>query len=182
MDLSPTELNLGSYEKSQRERIEKAIGYMRSCHEGQIRADQTPFFTHLIATARLVMEHFDASEPSVIAALLHDVVEDTDATIEEVKERFGDEVAFIVEGCTIDKGMTWEQSKEKVLRYGAIDKRVFLVKIADRWHNILTSSHMSKEYKVRTARETLDLHVSLCRKLGYKRQAELIERALEDLG
>src|SRR5690554_6813871 len=124
------------------DRIDEAFAYGATQHAGQKRASGDDFIAHPTATAYIVAD-LELDEPTVIAALLHDVVEDTDAELDEVRERFGDEVALLVDGVTKLNRLNFKSRIEeqaenlrKMFLAMAKDIRVILIKLADRLHNM----------------------------------------------
>jgi GTP diphosphokinase / guanosine-3',5'-bis(diphosphate) 3'-diphosphatase len=165
--------------------IKKAYVYSAKVHQGQVRKSGEPYLIHPLAVAGLLAE-LKLDESTIVAGLLHDTVEDTLATIEEVQELFGDDVALIVDGVTkLAKLGTAPQSAEekqaenfrKMLVAMAADIRVILVKLTDRLHNMRTLDHMSEDKQARIAQETLDIYAPLANRLGIS----WIKTELEDL-
>jgi GTP diphosphokinase / guanosine-3',5'-bis(diphosphate) 3'-diphosphatase len=166
--------------------IKKAYVYSAKVHEGQVRKSGEPYLIHPLAVAGLLAE-LRLDEASVAAGLLHDTVEDTLATVDEVRELFGDEVAAIVDGVTklsqfaAPHSLSAEEKQaenfRKMLVAMAQDIRVILVKLADRLHNMRTLDHMSEEKQARIAQETLDIYAPLANRLGIS----WVKTELEDL-
>ncbi|MBQ9757856.1 MAG: bifunctional (p)ppGpp synthetase/guanosine-3',5'-bis(diphosphate) 3'-pyrophosphohydrolase [Clostridia bacterium] len=163
--------------------VVKAFDFACKKHDGQLRASGEPFFMHPIAVANILADmEFDAS--SVAAALLHDVVEDTDATDEEIQREFGENIALLVSGVTklgkIPYASNEEQQIEnlrKMFLAMAKDVRVILIKLADRLHNMRTLKSMPEHKQREKARETLEVFAPLAHRLGMSK----IKMELEDL-
>lgn len=164
--------------------VYQAYLFGAQAHEGQYRQTGEPYIYHPISVARILAEmHMDSS--SICAAILHDVIEDTPATKEEVAEKFGDDVAELVDGVSKLTEFKFKNKKEqqainiqKVLMAMARDIRVILIKLADRLHNMRTLGVMRPEKRRRIAKETLDIYVPLARRLGIN----TLRLELEDLG
>jgi GTP pyrophosphokinase len=160
--------------------INKAYVYSSKAHDGQLRKSGDPYFIHPVSVAHIIAE-MRLDPASVCAALLHDVVEDTGATNEEVTELFGEEVAFLVDGVTklgrINFTCKEDQQAEsfrKMLVAMARDIRVLLVKLADRLDNMRTLQHMKAESQERIAQETIEIYAPLAGRLGiYWLKSEL---------
>ncbi len=163
--------------------IRKAWEFCVSHHEGQTRASGEPYISHPLEVAEVLAEmKLDAT--AIAAALLHDAVEDTPATSEEIGERFGDQVAHIVEGVTkIDKIQfanredRQAENVRKMLLAMVSDVRVVLIKLADRLHNMRTLEHLQPDRQEAIARETLDIYAPLAHRLGMGK----VRGELEDL-
>ncbi len=166
--------------------IKKAYVYSAKVHQGQVRKSGEPYLIHPLEVAGILAQ-LRLDEASIVAGLLHDTVEDTLATIEEIRELFGDEVALIVDGVTkLSKFSASQQLSQeekqaenfrKMLVAMAQDIRVILVKLADRVHNMRTLEHMSDEKQARIAQETLDIYSPLANRLGIS----WVKTELEDL-
>src|SRR5512142_1261438 len=163
--------------------IESALAFSRTAHQGQVRQSGEPYVTHPIAVARILTPlHLDAQ--AITAALLHDVAEDTSVSIEQIGERFGKQVADLVDGLSkIDK-LQFETKEDaqaenfrKMLMAMARDVRVILIKLADRLHNMRTLDSVSKEKSERIARETMDIYAPIANRLGLNN----VYQELEDL-
>jgi guanosine-3',5'-bis(diphosphate) 3'-pyrophosphohydrolase len=149
-----------------------AFFYAEAMHDGQLRKSGDPYFVHPTSVAAVIAEmKLDAS--SVAAAFMHDVVEDTEATLEDIEERFGEEVAFLVDGVTKlgrinfnNKEDQQAESFRKMLVAMARDIRVLVVKLCDRLDNMRTLDHMKDESRERISRETLDIYAPLAGRLG----------------
>lgn len=169
--------------------IEKACVYGEHCHEGQVRASGESYFSHPIAVAEILAD-LKLDSASIITALLHDTVEDTDATLDDLRERFGDEVASLVDGVT--KLTQLEIKSEKVKQAENLRKlvvamsediRVLLVKLADRLHNMRTLHFIQKpEKRRRIAFETMEIYASLAERIGIRTiKDELQDIAFQEL-
>ena len=164
--------------------VEDAYEFSRGAHEGQFRKSGEPYISHPLAVAGILAAwHLDAQTLS--AALLHDVVEDTPATANEIEGRFGKAVAMLVEGVSkLDKlSFASEQHAQaenfrKMLLAMAKDVRVILIKLADRTHNMHTLDSMPPEKRRRIATETLDIYAPIANRLGL----HTVYQELEDLG
>jgi len=163
--------------------VRAAIEFSHSAHEGQMRRSGLPYVTHPIAVARLLTPlHLDAQ--TIIAALLHDVVEDTEISTEEVAEKFGKPVAELVEGLSKLDKIQFETHEDaqaenfrKMLLAMARDVRVILIKLADRLHNMRTLDAMAHDKSERIARETMEIYAPIANRLGLNE----IHQELQDL-
>ena len=171
------------------DQLNAAYVYAMMKHGTQQRASGDPYYSHPVAVAGILTElHLD--EASIVAGLLHDTVEDTDATLEEITGLFGVEVADLVEGVTKLTELEYasEHAKQaenfqKFILASVRDLRVLLVKLADRLHNMRTLHHIKKEDKrKRISRETMEIYAPLARRVGiYKFAAELEDIAFREL-
>ncbi|MGA0829911.1 MAG: RelA/SpoT family protein [Nitriliruptoraceae bacterium] len=164
--------------------VTRAFHYARAMHEGQLRRSGEAYITHPVAVAT-ELASLGLGTATLLAALLHDVVEDTPATLEDIREGFGDEVARLVDGVTkldrIQVESKQEQQAEtlrKMVVAMARDIRVLVVKLADRLHNMETIGAMPRDKQKRIAQETLDIYAPLAHRLGM----ENFKLRLEDLG
>ena len=164
--------------------INKAFNFARQAHKGVRRLSGEPYIMHPIAVARIAVEEMGLGSTSICAALLHDVVEDTDYTEEDMENIFGPKIAQIVDGLTkISGGIFGDQASaqaenfKKLLLMMSDDIRVILIKICDRLHNMRTlqSQPANKQYKI--AGETLYIYAPLANRLGLNK----IKTELEDL-
>lgn len=170
--------------------VKEAFDYMREAHKGQMRAAGEEFWTHPAAVATILVSQ-EYTEPELIAAaLLHDTVEDTKITLEDITERFGKTVSFLVEAVTDvgrgdgetfipDKYERMAKSQEKILRMGQKDNRVFLIKTADRLHNLRTIDALKEEQISRIKRESREFHLPLAKEAGADELAQEIEQLSE---
>lgn len=164
--------------------IEKAVDYARQKHEGQTRASGEPYYTHPVEVAMLLAD-MRMDPATIVTAILHDTLEDTDATFDDLKKQFSEEIATLVngvsklsriEGQTVE-GKQAENFRKLVLAMSD-DIRVLLVKLADRVHNMRTIQHIEKpEKRRRIARETLEIYAPLAERIGIHK----IKEELEDL-
>ena len=165
-------------------RILEAYEFGAAAHEGQARRSGEPYITHPVAVAQELAEmHLDSE--AICAAILHDVVEDTEASLGEIREKFGEEVALIVDGVSkLDqiqfrsRAEAQAESFRKMMLAMIEDIRVILVKLSDRLHNMQTLGAMPAAKKKRIARETLDIYAPIANRLGINR----LKVQLEDLG
>jgi GTP diphosphokinase / guanosine-3',5'-bis(diphosphate) 3'-diphosphatase len=164
------------------ERIKKAYNLAEKVHKGQKRKDGEPYFNHVLATAETVAE-WELDETSIIAGLLHDSVEDTDYSLEEIKKEFGEEVSFLVDGVTKLGKIKYrgtERQVENLLKMMLAlsqDLRVIIIKLADRFHNMRTLSALPPQKQKRIALETSEIYAPLAYRLGM----QWISGELEDL-
>lgn len=164
------------------ERIRDAYYFAEEAHRNQKRKTGEPYITHPIAVARIVSEELSLGTNPIIAALLHDVVEDTPHTIEEIQARYGDDVAFLVNVVTKKKTTQYVTSKQvdnfrQMLDSIHYDIRALLVKLADRLHNMRTLKSMKPEKQLKIAGETDYFYAPLANRLGL----HLIKTELENL-
>lgn len=164
----------------------KRADVLRACHFGDVahikdkRKSGEPYITHPIAVAE-ILAGFRLDRDTIIAAILHDTVEDTEVTEEIITAEFGETVARLVDGVTKLKssGMSKQQSQAatfyKILTATLIDPRVLIVKLSDRLHNMSTLDAVSEDKQKRTARETLDFYIPFARLMGLNNIADYIE-------
>ncbi|HEY4697043.1 MAG TPA: bifunctional (p)ppGpp synthetase/guanosine-3',5'-bis(diphosphate) 3'-pyrophosphohydrolase [Gallionella sp.] len=166
------------------EHVRVAFEFSRAAHQGQMRQSGDPYISHPIAVARILAPlHIDVQ--AIIAALLHDVVEDTEVTTGQVAEKFGKPVAELVEGLSKLDRIQFETREDaqaenfrKMLLAMARDVRVILIKLADRLHNMRTLESMALGKRERIARETMEIYAPIANRLGLND----IYRELQDLG
>ena len=175
---------LNSNHRRKVERITKAFNFAKQAHDGVKRRSGEPYIMHPIAVAKIVSSEMGLGSTSICAALLHDVVEDTEYTVEDIRNMFGDKIAQIVDGLTkISGGIFGEQASaqaenfRKLLLTMSDDIRVILIKIADRLHNMRTLGSMLPAKQFKIAGETLYLYAPLAHRLGLFS----IKTELEDL-
>ena len=175
---------LASNHRKKVEMIERAFRFAKSAHAGVRRRSGEPYILHPIAVAKIASQEIGLGSTSICAALLHDVVEDTDYTVEDIRRQFGDKIAQLVEGLTKisggifgDKASLQAENYRKLLLTMSEDIRVVLIKMADRLHNMRTLGSMApaKQYKI--AGETLYIYSPLAHRLGLF----AIKTELEDL-
>lgn len=167
--------------KTNADKITAAYAYAKEMHEGQFRHSGEPYFTHPVAVAALLTEqHLD--DATIITALLHDTIEDTKASYEEVSSRFGAEVAELVDGVTklTNLQLSSRETKQaenfrKLFMAMSKDLRVILVKLADRLHNMRTIKAMRPEKQAQKARETMDIYAPLAGRMGMQWMREELE-------
>jgi len=164
--------------------VKKAYDYSLKNHDGQTRASGEPYLVHPLEVA-LVLAEMKMDPIAVAAGLLHDSVEDTSVTIQDIRKEFGEQVAHIVEGVTkiskIDFATREEQQAEnlrKMMLAMVDDIRVVLIKLADRLHNMRTLEHLQPERQHKIAEETLEIYAPIAHRLGMGK----IRGELEDLG
>ena len=154
------------------DQIMKAFTLADKAHEGQFRASGEPYIMHPLAVAE-ILAHLQIDHITLIAALLHDVVEDTEYTKEDIEKLFGSEVAFLVDGVTKLNQFQYETKEDrqmenyrKMILAMAKDVRVVVIKLGDRLHNMRTLKHMRSDKQKRIAKETLEIFAPLAHRLG----------------
>lgn len=163
--------------------VEKAYVFSAKVHHGQTRLSGEPYLNHPLWVAKILAD-LRLDEYSIVAGLLHDTVEDTYTTLEEIERLFGAEVAALVDGVTKISKITFDSQVDqqaenfrKIILAMAKDIRVILIKLADRLHNMRTLKYLTPERQRKIAEETLDIYASLCGRLGIY----LLKSELEDL-
>ncbi len=163
--------------------ITRAMLFAQEHHGGQVRHSGEPYIIHPVGCARIVVD-VGMDDVSVIAALLHDTVEDTGATLADIEREFGAEVATIVDGVTKLSKIHFDSKEEhqaenyrKLIVSMSGDIRVLIVKLADRLHNMRTLAYMTKQKQIQKARETLEVYAPLAHRLGI----QSLKWELEDL-
>lgn len=161
--------------------LRKAVLFITDAHKGQFRKSGMPYTEHPLEVAKILAD-LQLNTASVLAGLLHDVVEDTPHTLKELTEMFGEETAFMVDAVTKISAVQKQKNKDaekaetyrKLVNAMAKDPRVLLIKIADRLHNMRTMRYMKPEKRQSIAQETLDIYVPLTHRFGlYKFKSEL---------
>ncbi len=172
-----------NYTGEDRELLIRAYRYAEQAHSGQKRASGEAYFIHPCAVAQILIE-LGLDSATVAAAFLHDVIEDTPATEEDIRRDFGDEVLLLVSGVTkLDKIVFKSREEEEAENFRKIfvamakDIRVIIIKLADRLHNMRSLNFLSKERQIKMAQETLDIYTPLAGRLGISQ----IKCELEDL-
>lgn len=163
--------------------IRKAYEFSDNAHRGQLRKSGEPYIEHCLEAAFILAEqHMDST--TIAAGLVHDVVEDTDVTIEDLRKEFGDEIADLVDGVTKIGAMKYGSREEQQVEYFrkmllsmAKDIRIILMKLADRLHNMRTLEHLPPEKQKRIAQETRDIYCPLAHRFGINK----VKIELEDL-
>lgn len=163
--------------------LEKAFKLADEKHVAQKRKSGEPFIIHPVAVATMLAE-MDMDMPSIVAGMLHDVIEDTSVTTEEMREIFGDEITYLVDGVTKLKRIPTSTKEElqaenlrKMFLSMASDIRVIVIKLVDRLHNMRTLQYMNTDSQITKARETLEIYTPLAHRLGMTK----IKWELEDL-
>ena len=171
-------------EKGDKELIRKAFEVAVEAHKEMRRKSGEPYIYHPIAVAQICAEELGLGATGIVCALLHDTVEDTDLTLDDIKGLFGNKVAQIIDGLTKISGVIdntasiQAENFRKVLLTLSEDIRVILIKLADRLHNMRTLNHMKRDKQMKIASETLFLYAPLAHRLGLNN----IKTELEDLG
>ncbi len=163
--------------------LRKAYEFSNEAHQGQLRKSGEPYVEHCLEVAFILAEqHMDST--TIAAGLVHDVVEDTEVTIEDLRHEFNDEIADLVDGVTKIGEMQYSSLEEQQVEYFrkmllsmAKDIRIILMKLADRLHNMRTLEHLPKEKQVRIAQETRDIYCPLAHRFGINK----VKIELEDL-
>jgi GTP pyrophosphokinase len=181
-------LRVAKYSKSAKDKkqIRKAFDVALNAHKDMRRKSGEPYIYHPIAVARIVVEEIGLGTTAVIAALLHDTVEDTDLTLDDVEHLFGPKVRSIIDGLTkisdvFDTTASIQaENFKKMLLTLSDDVRVILIKLADRLHNMRTLDSMSRDKQLKIASETLFMYAPLAHRLGlYSIKTELEDLALK---
>ena len=171
------------YEGADRDLLVKAYEYTKAAHANQKRASGEPYFIHPCAVADILMA-LGLDSATIAAALLHDVIEDTECTADDIKNEFGEEVLALVSGVTKLEKIVFKSKEDenaenfrKIFVAMAKDVRVIIIKLADRLHNMRSLNFLSYERQQRMASETLDIYAPLAGRLGISQ----VKCELEDL-
>ncbi len=158
-----------------RELLERAYAFAEEAHAGQKRLTGDDYITHPLSVALLLTE-LELDDASLAAALLHDIIEDTEHNLDVIRKQFGEEIAFLVSGVTKLRQIQFDTRREhqaenlrRMLLAMARDLRVILIKLADRLHNMRTLAPMPDERKKEVARETLQVFAPIAHRLGIWR-------------
>ena len=183
MSTTALQMIYDNYTGADREMLIRAYHYAEQAHTGQKRASGEAYFIHPCAVARILME-LGLDSATVAAAFLHDVIEDTPVTEDDIRANFGDEILGLVSGVTkLDKIVFKSREEEEAENFRKIfvamakDIRVIIIKLADRLHNMRSLNFLSKERQIKMAQETLDIYTPLAGRLGISQ----IKCELEDL-
>ncbi|HEU4792150.1 MAG TPA: HD domain-containing protein, partial [Nitrolancea sp.] len=170
--------------------VKHAYDFAKGAHEGKFRRSGEPYISHPVEVA-IILAEMQLDQETLAAALLHDVVEDTETTMEELRELFGDRIVRLVDGVTKLGRIRWAAETDQAVRekerqaeslrkmFLAMvdDVRVVLIKLADRLHNMRTLEHMPRAKQLRSAKETMEIYAPLANRLGIWH----IKSELEDL-
>ena len=176
-----------SKSRADRMRIRKAFELSAEAHKDMRRKSGEPYIYHPIAVAKIAAEEIGLDTTSIVCALLHDTVEDTEITLDDIQNLFGKRERTIIDGLTKISGVSnYESASDqaenfrKMLLTLSDDVRVILVKLADRLHNMRTLDHMKREKQLKIASETLFMNAPLAHRLGlYNIKTELEDLALK---
>ena len=163
--------------------LNRAYVYAMKAHGSQTRASGDPYFSHPLEVAAILTD-LKLDDATIVAALLHDTIEDTEATRAEIDQIFGPEIGALVEGLTklkrlelVSREAKQAENLRKLLLAIADDVRVLLVKLADRLHNMRTLQYLDSEKQQRISRETMDIYAPIAHRLGMS----VVRGELEDL-
>src|SRR6516162_16510 len=168
--------------------LNRAYVYAMKAHGEQRRASGDPYFSHPLEVAAILTDH-KLDDATIVAALLHDTIEDTETTRAEIDQLFGKDIGHLVEGLTklkkldlVSREAKQAENLRKLLLAIAEDVRVLLVKLADRLHNMRTIEHMPPEARRRVAEETIDIYAPLAARMGmYELREELESLSFREL-
>ncbi|MDH7493233.1 MAG: bifunctional (p)ppGpp synthetase/guanosine-3',5'-bis(diphosphate) 3'-pyrophosphohydrolase [Candidatus Saccharicenans sp.] len=173
----------GQYSEKDLRLLQKAYVFAARAHKGQIRRSGEPYLSHPLEVTNILAE-MNLDLTTLVAGLLHDVLEDTEVSLAEIKENFGREVAALVEGVTkisrvedASPDQTQAETIRKIILAMTDDLRVIFIKLADRWHNLKTLHYLNEDKQKRIAQETLEIYAPIANRLGMGR----IRAELEDL-
>ena len=171
------------FDGKEAEIIDKAFQIAKQKHDGQRRKSGEPYIIHPVAVAKIVLD-YGMDYQSVVAAMLHDTVEDTDMTLEEVTKEFGEDIAHLVDGLTKlgkvpleikDREEQQAENVRKMLLAMSEDIRVIIIKLADRLHNIRTLNFVDPQKRRDKALETLEIYAPIAHRLGIRAIKEELE-------
>ena len=167
--------------KTDQKLIRDAYAFAKKMHAGQFRHSGEPYFSHPVEVA-LILAQQNLDDATIVTALLHDTIEDTQSTYRQIKNKFGEEIAQLVDGVTkltnLELGSSETKQAEnfrKLLLAMSKDIRVILVKLADRLHNMRTIKHMRAEKQTQKARETMDIFAPLAGRMGMQWMRDELE-------
>lgn len=168
--------------------IEKAFKFAQKMHQHQLRKSGEPYIIHPLEVA-IILTSFNAGPSTIAAGLLHDILEDTGVSYQEMKQAFGEEITRLVDGVSklgqikyVSKEQALAQNHQKMFLAMAKDIRVIIIKLADRLHNMRTLKYMPYEKQLSTSKETLEIFVPIAHRLGmYRLKSELEDRCLRYL-
>ena len=154
--------------------IEQAFHFAKKMHTGQKRASGEPYFIHPLEVAAILVQ-MKMDVPTIIAGLLHDIIEDTPTSLDEIRKNFGHDVAYLVDGVTKISKIQFTSSQEKqaenfrkMILAMATDIRVIIIKLADRLNNMRTLDHLEEDRRVKIAEETMEIYAPLANRLGIQ--------------
>lgn len=157
------------------DKIALAYNFAKEAHKNQFRKSGEPYFTHCEAVYKILKDEWGVEDENLLAAsLLHDTIEDTETTVEQINSKFGNKVGELVSGLTNLKSDTDQETVKKILNKSYINPEVAVIKLADRIHNMRTMDHVEPEKKIKKAQETLDVYTKLAESLGiWKAKTDL---------
>ena len=182
--LNPEEIfqQMEKLTEEDKQKINEALEFCKKAHEGQTRFSGEPYATHPFEVAKILAE-FKVSPDMIIAGLIHDTLEDTPVTAAEIREKFGDNVLFLVEGVTKLGKIKYSgierhvESLRKLFVAMAEDIRVIIIKLADRLHNVRTLQYVRPDKRARIALETIEIYAPIANRLGIWRLKGMLEDA-----
>lgn len=180
LTIEDLEQKLSHWPRIELDTLREAFNFALKAHGGQRRESGEPYINHPLQVASILAE-LEADRPTIVSALLHDVVEDTPQTLDSLRASFGDEIAALVDGLTKISTLSYASKEErqvenlrKIFLAMARDVRVVLIKLADRLHNLRTLNYLTTQKQEEIARETLEIYAPLASRLGvYKLKWEL---------